>query len=63
MVVGACKVLNFSYKWLGFSEIIELCLNVGIEFCMTRLVLANCKNHSIRANFNLTTRATLIKRP
>ena len=29
------KVFNFLDKQPGFSEIIELCLNLGIEFCIT----------------------------
>ena len=56
------NVFNFSDKLPGFSEIIELCLNLGIEFCLTWLVLPNYKkNDSIRANFNLTTRVTLTR--
>ena len=34
---------KFSIFQTGFSEIIELCLNLGIEFCITWLVLLNCK--------------------
>ena len=29
------RVLNFSDQKPGFSEIIELCLNLGIGFCNT----------------------------
>ena len=41
MVVGACQRYNFSDKKPGFLEIIDLCLNVGIGFCTTWLVLPN----------------------
>ena len=37
------KVFNFSDKKLGFLEIIEVCLNLGIRFCITWLVLLNHK--------------------
>ena len=41
---------------------IELCLKSGIGFCITSLVLSNyTKNQSAKANFELTTRATLKK--
>ena len=46
MVVGARKVFNFSDKKPGFLEIIEICLNLGIGFCITWLVLPNYKNIS-----------------
>ena len=49
------KVFNFSDKKPGFLEIIEVCLNLGIGFCITWLALLNYK----KANFKLTTRATL----
>ena len=41
MVVGARQRYNFSDKKPGFFEIIDLCLNVGIGFCTTWLVLPN----------------------
>ena len=37
------KVFNFSDKKSGFLEIIEVCLNLGIGFCITWLVLPNYK--------------------
>ena len=40
------KVFNFSEKKPGFLEIIEVCLNLGIEFCITWLVLPNYKKIS-----------------
>ena len=49
------KVFNFSDKLLGFSEILELCLNLGIGFCTIKLY----KNQSLKVNFKLTTQATL----
>ena len=39
MVAGACQIFNFLDKKPGFLEIIEVCLNLGIRFCMTWLVL------------------------
>ena len=44
MVVGA---FNFLDKKPGFLEIIEVCLNLGIRFCITWLVLPNCKKISL----------------
>ena len=56
------KVYNFPDKKPGFLEIIEVCLNLGIGFCVTWLVLPNYKkNYSVKANVKLTTRATLTK--
>ena len=40
---GSWSSSKFSIFQTGFSEIIELCLNLGIEFCITWLVLLNCK--------------------
>ena len=37
MVAGACQ--GFSDKKPGFLKIIDLCLNLGIGFCITWLVL------------------------
>ena len=34
-------MFNFSDKRLGFSKIIELCLNLGIEFCIIYLLSSN----------------------
>ena len=61
VVAGACQSFYFSDKQPGFSEIIKLCLNLGIEFCITLLVLPNYKKiTSKKVNLNLTTCATLI---
>ena len=52
VVVGPIKGFNFSDKQPGFSEIIELCYNFGIGFCITWIVLSNHKkNQSVKANF------------
>ena len=45
MVVGARQSFNFSVKKLGFLEIVEVCLNLGIGFCITWLVLPNYKKN------------------
>ena len=37
----------FRHKKPGFLEIIDLCLNLGIGFCITRLVLPNYKEISL----------------
>ena len=37
------KFSNFQTKKRGFLEIIDLCLNLGIAFCITWLVLPNQK--------------------
>ena len=42
MLVGACQSFQFfRQKKPGFLEIIDLCLNLGIGFCITWLVLPN----------------------
>ena len=41
MVVGALKDFDFSDKKPGFWEIIDLCFNLGIGFCITQLVFSN----------------------
>ena len=41
MVFGARQSFQFFREWPGFSEIIELCLNSGIGFCITWFVLQN----------------------
>ena len=46
MVVGARQIFNFSDKKPGFLEIIEVCLNLGIRFCITWLVPLNYKKNS-----------------
>ena len=46
MVVGARQIFNFSDKKPGFLEIIEVCLNLGIGFCITWLVQPNYKKIS-----------------
>ena len=43
MLVGA---LNFSDEKPGFLEIIEICLSLGVRFCITWLVLPNYKRIS-----------------
>ena len=42
MVAG---VFNFSDKKPGFLEMIQVCLNVGIGFCITWLLLPNYKKN------------------
>ena len=45
MVVRACQSFQFfGRREPGFLEIIDLCLNLGIGFCITWLVLLNCKD-------------------
>ena len=46
MVVGAQSFQFFQTKKPGFLEIIDLCLNLGIGFCITWLVLPNFKEIS-----------------
>ena len=46
MVVGACQNFQFFRQKPGFLEIIEVYFNLGIEFCITWLVLPNFKNIS-----------------
>ena len=46
MVVGARQSFQFLDKKPGFLEIREVCLNLGIGFCITWLVLPNSKNVS-----------------
>ena len=42
MLVGAFQSFQFfRQKKPGFLEIIDLCLNLGIGFCITWLVLPN----------------------
>ena len=44
MVLGASSKFSFfKKKDPGFSKIIEVCLNLGIGFCLTWLVLPNYK--------------------
>ena len=43
MVVGAGQSFPFFRQKPGFLEIIDLCHNLGIGFCITWLVLPNCK--------------------
>ena len=40
------KVFNFADKKPGFLEMIDLCLNLDVGFCITWLVLPNCKEIS-----------------
>ena len=53
------KVFNFSDKKPVFLEIIKVCFNLGIGFCITWLELRNYKL-SVKTNFKLTSRATLM---
>ena len=46
MVVGARQNFQFFRQKPGFLEIIEVYFNLGIEFCITWLVLPNFKNIS-----------------
>ena len=47
MVVGARRSFQiFRQKKPGFLEIIEVCLDLGIGFCITSLVLPNHKEIS-----------------
>ena len=41
MVVGACQSFQFFRQKPGFLEIREVCLNLGLGFCITGLVLPN----------------------
>ena len=54
------KFFSFSDKKPGFLEIIEVCHNLGIRFCLSWLVLLNYKKISLKTNFKLTMRATLM---
>ena len=55
---GSWSLSNFSIFRTNFSEIIELCPNLGIKLCIN-LVLPNYKkNHFRKANFNLAMRNT-----
>ena len=56
MVVGARQSIQFLGQKTWFVEIIEVCINLGIGFCITGLLLPNYST----TNFKLTTRATLI---
>ena len=47
------KVFNFSGKKPGFLEIIEVYLNLGIEFCITWLVLPNYKTLVRKSQFQI----------
>ena len=47
MVIGAHQSFQFlRQKKPDFFEIIDLCLNLGIRFCVTWLVLSNYKEIS-----------------
>ena len=46
MEVGVCQSFQFFRKNPGFLETIDLCLNLGIGFCITWLVLPNYKEIS-----------------
>ena len=47
MVVGAHQSFHFLDKKPGFLEIIQVCLNLGIRFCRTWLLLTNYKRISL----------------
>ena len=58
MIVGAHQKFQFFIQITWFLE--NNCLNLGIGFGITWLVLSNYKkNQSLKTNFKLTTRATL----
>ena len=42
-------------------DIVDLCLNIGIRFCITWLVLTNYEKQSAKTILNLTKQATLTK--
>ena len=46
MVAGARQSFQFFRQIPSFSEIIGLCLNLGIGICITLVVLSNCKKIS-----------------
>ena len=46
MVVGPPQISQFFRQKPGFYEIIEVCLNLGSEFCITWLLVPNCKKIS-----------------
>ena len=46
MVVGARQSFQFFRQKNGFLEIIEICLNLGVGFCIAWLVLPNYKQIS-----------------
>ena len=46
MVVGARQPFQFFRQKPGFLEIMEVCLNLGIWFCITWFVLPNYKKIS-----------------
>ena len=45
MAVGASQSYQFFRQKPGFLEIIEVCLNLGIRFCITWLVLLNYRKN------------------
>ena len=47
MVVGARQSFHFLHKKPDFLEIIQVCLNLGIGFCITWLLLPNYKRISL----------------
>ena len=47
MVVEAHQSFQFFRKKPGFLEIIEVCLNLGIGFCITWFVLPNYEKISL----------------
>ena len=46
MVAGAHQSFKFFRQKPGFLEIIEVCLNLCIKFCIIWLVLPNYKKNS-----------------
>ena len=62
MIVGARQSFKiFSDKKAGFFEIIEVCLNLYIGFCINLISIPNYKKSVNKNQFKLTTRAPLIK--
>ena len=51
MVVRARQSFNFLDKIPGFLEMIEVCLNLVIGFCITWLALPNYKKISPKNQF------------
>ena len=53
MAIRARQIFRFSDKVAGFSEIIELCLNLGTRFYITLLVLTNLEKTKQSVKNNL----------
>ena len=46
VVVGDCQSFQFFKQKAWFLEIIDICLNLNVRFCITWLVLPNYKKIS-----------------